>query len=479
MISGMTATQTGKAAWIALVLVILLVIAALIAWLVVDTGQIRSRLEAGLSETLGMDVQIGEPLRFGLLGGPGITIEALEVTKDGQVVATADSVRIGFVASALLAAQLQPDEVHIKQPELSVVRSRSGEFNLYQPDSDAREALSLQRLRISGARITYLDQATEQEWLFDQCHLDLHQLRHGGGVLAQLMESLAAEGEVRCDTLARGRFQVSDVVVGLRGENGAFELQPISATVLEGTLSGRVEADLASETPGLSLEGTLSGFGFGAFMDMLNPDQVATGKIDLSLVLDARGKTWQALRESAAGELTMSSGELTFQGYNLDEELADYAETQRFNLVDVGAMFLAGPVGLAVTRGYAFSGLLEDSEGSTTIDQMISEWSVENGVARARDVAFRTPKHRLALTGALDLGKTRFRDLRVAVVDAEGCAVVEQRITGPFHNPEIEKPNVLVAVTSPMLDLVRRGVQAITNTECDNFYNGSMPHPDR
>ena len=72
---------------------------------------------------------------------------------------------------------------------------------------------------------------------------------------------------------------------------------------------------------------------------------------------------------------------------------------------------------------------------------------------------------------------TEAENLRVAVVDADGCAVVEQQITGPFHDPEIQKPNVLVAVTGPMLDLVQRGVRAITNRDCDTFYSGSLPHP--
>ncbi|MGM0768497.1 MAG: AsmA family protein [Pseudomonadota bacterium] len=469
--------QKGKAALIVLVLAALLMAAAVVAWLLVDAEQIRNRLEAGLGDTLGMDVQIGAPLQFGLLPGPSITIKDLEVSKQGQVVATADSARAGFALSRLLTGKVQPSDLHLRQLELAVERSESGSLNIFESGSGPSDKLMLQRLRVTGARITYLDQATEREWLLEQCHLDLHEIRHGGGALAQLMGSLAAEGEVRCETLGRDRFRVSDVVVGVRGESGAFELEPVRATVLEGKLSGRVEADLSAASPELSLESTLSGFGFGAFMRMLNPDQVAAGKIDLELDLTAQGNTWQALRQSAAGNFTMNSGELTFKGYDLDEELEDYAETQRFNLVDVGAMFLAGPIGLAVTRGYEFTAFLDDSEGSTTIDQMVSEWTIDSGLAQARDVAFRTPQNRLALTGALDFGNVSFENLRVAVIDAEGCAVVEQQITGPFHDPEIDKPNVLVAVTGPMIDLVQRGVQAITDSDCETFYTGSMPHP--
>lgn len=467
----------GKAALIALVLAALLLVAILVAWLVIDTGEIRSRLAAGLGEALGMQVQIRQPLELNLLPRPGVTVEGLEASKDGKVVATAASVQVGFAWSRLLTGNLQPVNFHIRQLELAVERSAAGELNLPVQQAGELDPLSLGRAQVSDARITYLDRSSEREWRFERCALNLHDIRHGGGTQQQVLESLAAGGEIRCNGFSQDRFRVADLLVRIRGERGALELDPVSATAFGGDFSGRIKGDFSSETPTFSLDSTLSGFELSTFMNVLNPDQQATGQIDMELALEARGGSWQALRQSAAGSFGMHSRELTFKGYDLDEELKDYAETQSFNLVDVGAVFLAGPVGLAVSRGYEFTGLLGDSEGTTTIEQMVSEWTVDQGVAQASDVAFRTPRHRLALQGALDFGNVSFENLRVAVVDADGCAVVEQQITGPFHDPEIQKPNVLVAVTGPMLDLVQRGVRAITNRDCDTFYSGSLPHP--
>lgn len=444
---------------VVLVLAALVMAAVLVVWLLVDTGQVKKRLEAELNETLGMDVQIGQPLRFGLLRGPNVTIADLEVSREGQVVATAESVSVGLAVFSLLTGKVHPVDLHIERPELLVERFSSGVFNIYEPEPGELDELSLRRLRVSDAQFTYLDQASEMKWLFEHCDLDLRNIRHNGGVLEQALATLAAEGELHCHTLNQERFAVTELSAKVQGDNGVFELEPVSAIAFEGKVSGRIEADLSSRTPALRLENRLAGFDFGAFMSMLDPDQAATGKVDLELVLDAQGRSWQEFRNSATGMLKLSSGGLTMDGYDLDEELEGYAKTQRFNLVDVGAVFLAGPVGLVVTRGYAFTGVLEGSGGSTSIDQMVSEWTIEDGVAQARDVAFRTPQNRLALAGALDFGNYRFEDLRVAVIDPDGCAVVEQRITGPFHEPEVERPNFLVAVTGPMFDLVKRGVR--------------------
>lgn len=474
MASGIKVPRVRKVVTVALVLAALLVLAvALAVWLLVDTDQLETRL----SDSLGMDVQIGEPLQLDLLRGPGITIADLDVSHQGQTVASAENVSVTFATAPLLTGNLHPVDVHIKQPQLTVERDSSGEFNLYRPEPGEPGKFSLQRLRVTDARLTYHDRATDRKWLIEQCDLNLHTIHHDGGALQQMLETLGGEGGIQCQSLRQDRFQLSDLSVEIRGDKGVFQLDPVSAVAFEGELSGRIDADLSSTPPTLHAENQLAGFDFGAFMGMLNPDQGASGRIDMDLDLKARGSDWQSLRQSAAGKFSMNATGLTFDGYNLDKELEDYTETQHFNLIDVGAVFLAGPVGLAVTRGYAFTGLLEDSEGSTTIDQMVSDWAIEDGVASASDVAFRTPKHRLALTGALDFGNVSFRNLRVAVIDSEGCAVVEQKITGPFNDPEIDKPNVLVAVTGPMLDLVQRGVQAITNSDCEAVYTGSMPHP--
>ncbi len=333
---------------------------------------------------------------------------------------------------------------------------------------------------LTDAQVTYFDQASELELLFEDCDLDLRNVGHTGGVLEQLLATLAAEGELTCRAVNQDPFAATGLAAQIHGENGVFDLEPVSATAFEGQASGSFGIDLSSGTPQYSLQSRISELDLGAFMTMLEPEQSATGEMELELDLIAHGATWQEVRQSAAGTISLSSGELVLDGYDLDDELDDYADTQRFNLVDVGAVFLAGPLGVAATRGYAFSGLLESSGGSggtTTIDQMVSEWTVEGGVVRARDVAFRTPENRLALAGALDFGGYRFEDMRVAVIDRDGCAVVEQRITGPFREPEIEQPNFLLAAAGPIIDFVKRGVRKITGAECDVVYAGAIPHP--
>lgn len=173
----------------------------------------------------------------------------------------------------------------------------------------------------------------------------------------------------------------------------------------------------------------------------------------------------------------MRANGLVIEGIDLDDALDSFASTQRFNLIDVGAVFLAGPIGLVASRGYAFTGMLDGGSGQTRIDQMRSDWTVESGRARAEDVAFRTDENRIALTGALDFNDYRFDDITVAVIDGDGCATIEQAITGPFAEPDIESPNILELIAGPLLDLVERGAELIAGGDCELFYTGQIRHP--
>lgn len=467
-------------AGVLLLLVVVLIVAAVwAAWLLVGADHVREQVSAALDDALGMEVQTGQPMQFGLLRGLNVTLTDLEARRDAQLVATVDSARVRISLLNLLTGQVRPLELHLERPQFVVERLGPGVFNVYHPETDAgqTEGWSLRRLRASDARLDYLDQASQLQWLFEHCDLDLRNLRFAGGAPHQALAAAAARGEFNCQTLTQDRLTVSDLSVEVRGQSGVFELEPIRASAFEGQLAARLEADLTSDPPGFRLEGRLLQFDMGSFSTMLAREKSAGGKLDLDLGLDARGRTWQEVRNSASGTLDMTSGQLTLDGYDLDDELDGYAATQRFNLIDVGAVLLAGPVGLVASRGYAFSGLLGGDQGSTRIEQVVSEWDVEAGVAHARDVAFRTPKNRLALAGGLDFGNYHFADMRVAVVDRDGCAVVEQAISGPFREPEVEQPNFLVAAIGPLIDLVEQGIKAVRGGECEVFYSGSIPHP--
>jgi AsmA protein len=199
--------------------------------------------------------------------------------------------------------------------------------------------------------------------------------------------------------------------------------------------------------------------------------------MDFSANLSMQGKTGSEMKQTAHGEFFLRGENLTLKGHDLDREFSQFESSQNFNLVDVGAFFFAGPIGLAVTKGYNFAGIFQGSEGSSEIRKLVSNWKVENGVAQAQDVAMTTNENRVALRGGLDFVNERFDDVTVALVDANGCAKVQQKIIGTFQEPVVEKPSVLMSLAGPVLELLKKGRDLFPAGECEVFYAGSVAPP--
>jgi hypothetical protein len=145
--------------------------------------------------------------------------------------------------------------------------------------------------------------------------------------------------------------------------------------------------------------------------------------------------------------------------------------------VDVGAFFFAGPVGLAVTKGYNFASILQGSGGRSEIRTLVSDWKVERGVALSQDVAMATNENRVALQGGLDFVNERFDDVTVALINAKGCIRAQQKIHGPFKEPVVEKPSTLKSLTGPVVRLLEKVGKLFPGGECEVFYAGSVAPP--
>jgi AsmA protein len=199
--------------------------------------------------------------------------------------------------------------------------------------------------------------------------------------------------------------------------------------------------------------------------------------MDFTANLSMQGETVNKLRQTTQGQIALRGKNLILNGHDLDQEFDRYESSQNFNLVDVGALFFAGPVGLAVTKGYNFASLFQGSGGRSEIRTLVSEWKVERGVAQSQDVAMATNKNRVALHGGLDFVNERFDNMTVALIDAKGCVKMQQTIHGSFEKPVLEKPSALKSLTGPVVRLLEQVAGIFPGGACEVFYAGSVASP--
>jgi AsmA protein len=198
------------------------------------------------------------------------------------------------------------------------------------------------------------------------------------------------------------------------------------------------------------------------------------GRMNFIVDLSAAGNDTAALNRTLTGKVALDGYELTLHGINVDDVLAKFKRSQQFNLVDLGAFMMAGPVGAAVTKGFDFASLLNlDPDAESAIPRFTSRWNLVNGVAEAEDVALITNKSRVALKGGIDIPQKRFREFSIAVVDNKGCALVSQSLDGPFENPELSGITAVEALLAPIFNIFK----AVVHGYCPPFYSGSLEHP--
>jgi uncharacterized protein involved in outer membrane biogenesis len=281
----------------------------------------------------------------------------------------------------------------------------------------------------------------------------------------------AGAGEVRTENLV-----ATDLAASVAGKGGVLDLEPVTMRLFGGEGSGSFRADLSGSAPRYRVRYSLSRFRVEEIFKTLSPDVRAEGPMGLSATLSMRGKTANEMKRTADGRVSLRGENLTVSGVDLDRTFSRFEATQSFNLVDVGAFFIAGPFAPVVTKGYDFASLFRGSGGGSRIRVLVSDWKVERGVAQAMDVALATNEHRIALTGSLDFAHERFNDVTVAVIDGKGCAKVRQKIRGSFRKPEVDKVHFLQSVAGPVLKLFRQ-TRNLLGEKCEVAYKGSVAPP--
>ncbi|HHO48049.1 MAG TPA: AsmA family protein [Desulfobacteraceae bacterium] len=458
------------------------VVLALLVRVLVDSEALRHRIEQTVSRATDMEVNVEGQVTIRLFPVPGVRLEDLRIRNGRDEWLTAAALNLRIRVPALLAGRVEPAVINLVEPKLQLRRNADGSYNFIparRPDaSGAGQAGAIRHFRVTAAALSFIDQSSGEQFTAEGCYWEGRNLEwrpaqppHSGPNLPDF------HGLLSCRKVTYGVLEATELQARVASSDRQLEISPVTGLLLDGRLQGQLESDFSGPAPAHSLEAELVDFHIKRFFETFQLERGMRGSATFAIQLNFSGKTVSEMVASLQGRSTLSGTELVVHGQDLDKQLARYQDTQRFNLVDTVTLFAAGPIGLAITRGYGFATLFVDTGEQTHIRELFSEWDIVNGIARASDVALSTAENRLALAGELDFVNSRFRDMRVAVVDAKGCAIVEQRIHGTFREPEVESPHFLATLTGPFIDIVNRGISLFAEQECEPFYTGRVPSP--
>jgi AsmA protein len=469
-----------KSLKIACAVAILLVIFMVTALLYVRAKVSKPMIEAAASEALGMEVRVGGRVTTGIFPGLHVTLEDVKIrNREASLVAARDA-QIWIDYLPLLRNEVRIGEISLSHANISIERTLDGTYNFEKPGSPVASlpALDLASVTVSDATLNYANQQSADIYEARHCSLDVHrlQLQRSG---QDFMKRLSITADAACDEFQGKYLPLSDLSFSVAGGNGIFHVAPIAMHLFGAQGSGVIEADYTKATPLHHFHYSLPQFHIEEFFKTRSPRKFARGLMDFEADLTMQGNTVDEMKQSMAGHISLRGKDLTLEGTDLDKEFSQYAASQKFNLVDGGAFFFAGPLGLVVTKGYDFAGIFRGSGGSSNIHNLVSEWRVEQGVAKAQDVAFATSRNRMALQGGLDFAGGQFVGVTTALIDARGCAKVKQKIHGSFQKPVVEQPSFLEVLAGPAMKLLKKARDILPGGKCEVFYAGSVAPPKR
>jgi hypothetical protein len=267
------------------------------------------------------------------------------------------------------------------------------------------------------------------------------------------------------------------------GEKGIFDIKPVTMNIFGGTGNGSLHVDMTGSSPRYRTIYSLNRVRVEELLQLYslkkNPQQIIEGPINISADLTAAGESADEVKRSLSGDLSLNGENLMLYTIDIDALIMKYERSQNFNLVDVAAVFLAGPFGPVLTKSYNFARLYEESQGGKGIvRKLVSVWKVKNGIAEARDVALATKNQRIAMTGGLNFVNERFADVIVAALDKQGCAVYIEKVRGSFRKPQIEKESAFKSIVGSVLNPLADAWKFLQGEECTVFYSGSVAQPE-
>lgn len=477
--------KKNKLVFTVFVVVVLLMLTSLGLYFLVDLNSHKPSIESALSNALGLHVRIKGNIGFVLFPDLHISMGDINISGRESEIASLEKIAFGLKIIPLLKGRVIIDEITIRKPEISLVRLKNGEFNVTQKTTQTTEQeenhippLAVNTIFLSDGDILYTDQKSGKVTEWNGVKITVKDLSTGATGKKEMTKDISFNGSVYSKHLKSHSVDLSDLTFQIHAKEGLYNIRELSSKIFSGKGKGEVTFDVSGKPPSLNIQSALSQFRLEEFLHLLSEKETMAGEVNLSLNVSMQGKGMDEMKKTMQGHISLRGENLVLKNYDIDRILNTYKDTQSIGALDIGAFFLAGPVGTAVTKGYHYEELFRQTgRGEGMMKKFVSDWNIENGVAIAEDVAIATRRNRLAVKGRLDLVKEKYEDVIVALINERGCAALTQKIYGSLNNPQFQKTTVLQSAVGSVLSLIGKGGKFLPGAQCEAFYTGSVDHP--
>jgi len=233
------------------------------------------------------------------------------------------------------------------------------------------------------------------------------------------LRDLNANGKLQIGALQVRGLKMANVKTEVKAAGGKLEA-PHSANLYEGTLSGTLGLQAEGR---VALKDTLTGIAIGPLLRDAAQQDKLEGKGNLSLDVNAAGKSVNALKRALAGTAKVDLRDGAIKG------------------IDIAAILRKARSALGQQQAQAAA-----TAERTDFSEMTASFNIKNGVAHNEDLDVKAPLFRIGGRGDIDIGNSSLDYVTkasvVATAKGQGGAEADRlsgitvpvRLSGPFDN---------------------------------------------
>jgi len=434
-----------------------------------DPEEIREKLENRLSASFGLQIRIKGPVELQLLP-PGASFADIVVSDGKKEILKAKEIRAGIVLLPLFRREIRVSRLDLDQPTLTV-RSEGVKGFGSKKSEQTKGALEVGIVSIHDGTVRFSD-GTDGETGAEIDGLDLEL----GNVHRGKAGWLSFTGDLHADRVGTGKFEIKNLSGELVGEENHYRIEPLRGNLFGADAEGKLEIDLNETRPVWKGEAGSEKLSLAELSQALSGRKLFDGNVKVRIALSGQGPG--KFLDTLDGTVRISGADLTQHGFDLDKFIRRYRASRDIDLLDIGVYAFAGPVGALVGKGVDMARMVwaANREEKQAIEELVFNWSLKDGVARARDVAFRTRENRIAVKGKVNLSKGRYEGLTLGLLNENGCAELTEKISGPLSEPTVEKASMLETLAGSLIGILRKGWEIVDFRDCEPFYEGSVTH---
>jgi AsmA protein len=451
-----------------------------------DLNSWKSEIEVAVSEGTRMHVTIQGTLERKRWFPLTVVVHGLQFQNRDEPVVTLDNVECSSLELIpLMRRRLRMGTCKVDGFAIAIVRGADGHFNFQRTTprpppppgaGSAPPALLVSRLIARGGVYTFSDRGEPARAEITGMSGDVHNFAIGRPPEG-IRRAFSFKGELAWDKLKRDALTLTDMKSKVSAAGGHFLLNDLSLDAFGGKGTGTFAADTSERTPRFELSLDVPRCRVEEVLEGLRAERLIGGEAALTMDVRAEGHNKDELTQTLSGEVSLSGRGLKTYDLDIDKLIKKFDRTRGFNLLDLTAFFVAGPLGPIATKGFDFGRLYQQlGTGEGTLDRLLATWSIDDGLAEAKDCALATKKNRVAFAGKIELVEGVYQDAAIAVLDERGCSRYTEKLSGPVGGRQPVGKRTMKALAGPFVGFFQQ-IHHAFDRKCDVFYSGSVPHP--